>query len=160
MQTFLPFESFSESAKILDNKRLGKQRVEAYQIMRALTGESTGWVNHPATKMWRDHENALSEYGMIICREWINRGFKDSLLEKFADYYLLFPQITPWWLGFADLHDSHKSNLYRKDPIHYSQFADLGADLPYVWCDPDGSFYAGSKPKPNSNTPTPIRLAG
>lgn len=29
MQTFLPYFSFIESAKVLDNKRLGKQRVEA-----------------------------------------------------------------------------------------------------------------------------------
>jgi hypothetical protein len=32
MQTFLPYPSFEETAKILDYKRLGKQRVEAYQI--------------------------------------------------------------------------------------------------------------------------------
>lgn len=34
MQTFLPFASFGESAKVLDNKRLGNQRVEAMQILR------------------------------------------------------------------------------------------------------------------------------
>ena len=36
MQTFLPYPSFVESAKALDNKRLGKQRVEAYQILKTL----------------------------------------------------------------------------------------------------------------------------
>ncbi|MFN7881952.1 MAG: pyrimidine dimer DNA glycosylase/endonuclease V, partial [bacterium] len=33
MQTFLPSPSFAESARILDNKRLGKQRVECKQIL-------------------------------------------------------------------------------------------------------------------------------
>jgi hypothetical protein len=36
MQTFLPYPDFQTSAKILDNKRLGKQRVEAKQILEIL----------------------------------------------------------------------------------------------------------------------------
>jgi hypothetical protein len=50
MQTFLPVANFKESAKILDYRRLGKQRVEARQILNALQGKSKGWANHPATK--------------------------------------------------------------------------------------------------------------
>jgi hypothetical protein len=38
MQTFLPYPDFRESLQVLDNKRLGKQRVEAYQIISAITG--------------------------------------------------------------------------------------------------------------------------
>ena len=34
MQTFLPYSSFTESAKILDWRRLGKQRVEGMQIIK------------------------------------------------------------------------------------------------------------------------------
>ena len=36
MQTFLPYEDFTKTAQCLDYKRLGKQRVEAYQILRIL----------------------------------------------------------------------------------------------------------------------------
>ena len=36
MQTFLPFADFSKSAACLDDKRLGKQRVECLQILKAL----------------------------------------------------------------------------------------------------------------------------
>lgn len=36
MQTFLPYKSFEQSAACLDNKRLGKQRVEVLQILKAL----------------------------------------------------------------------------------------------------------------------------
>ena len=36
MQTFLPYESFEESAKVLDYRRLGKQRVEGMQIINAI----------------------------------------------------------------------------------------------------------------------------
>jgi hypothetical protein len=36
MQTFLPFPHFTMSAMVLDRQRLGKQRVEALQILKAL----------------------------------------------------------------------------------------------------------------------------
>lgn len=38
MQTFLPYPNFKASARVLDTKRLGKQRVENLQIMSALLG--------------------------------------------------------------------------------------------------------------------------
>jgi hypothetical protein len=145
MQTFLPYTSFKESAKVLDNKRLGKQRVEAYQVLKALTGQTKGWVNHPATVMWRGYENYLCRYGAVMCNEWIFRGFKDSLLLTFIDHYKLFPEVQPWWYDYEPLHSSHKSNLYRKDPIHYARFAETGADEPYVWCEPQGTFHWGSE---------------
>lgn len=135
MQTFLPYSDFVESAKVLDRQRLGKQRVETYQILRTLTGVSSGWQNHPAVKMWRGYDQALADYGATICMEWIGRGYKDSLLDKFIDhmsgndFYKL-----PDWLGDDDLHLSHRSNLLRKLPDHYRQyFANDPDDLPYVW---------------------------
>ena len=62
MQTFLPYSDFERSAKTLDYKRLGKQRVEAYQILQALSDPNYGWQNHPAVKMWRGYEEALVAY--------------------------------------------------------------------------------------------------
>lgn len=67
MQTFLPYADFKQSAEVLDKQRLGKQRVEAYQILRALLGITNGWIHHPATKMWRGYERALAEYAMAMC---------------------------------------------------------------------------------------------
>ncbi len=135
MQTFLPFPSFARSAKVLDRQRLGKQRVETYQILLALSGKKTGWANHPATKMWRGHENSLALYGMAVCREWISRGYKDSCLEKIGRFYDLEKRTDrPDWLGKRKFHLSHKSNLVRKDAGHYGKyFKNISGDLPYVW---------------------------
>lgn len=144
MQTFLPYSSFRDTARVLDNKRLGKQRVETYQILKALTGQTKGWVNHPATVMWRDHEYYLCAYGIAMCNEWTYRGFKDSLHSIFLDYSHQFQHTRPWWLDFAPLHTSHQSNLYRKDAEHYADFASVGADLPYVWCHADGTYHLGT----------------
>ena len=133
MQTFLPHPDLGLSAVCLDNKRLGKQRVEVYQILNALTGKSTGWVNHPATKMWRGYERALAVYGALCCIEWMTRGYKDSLKPIF-DAVPSNGRVYPAWFGDDELHDSHKSNLLRKMPLWYSRFGwDVPNDLPYYW---------------------------
>jgi hypothetical protein len=130
MQTFLPLADFRETAKVLDNKRLGKQRVEAYQIPRVLAGLTKGWRNHPAVKMWEGYEPALFEYGREICREWIERGFNDSLYEKFPTARLILPD----WLGDMRIHTSHQANLVRKDPDHYRRyFPEVDETMPYFW---------------------------
>jgi len=133
MQTFLPFPSFSESAKVLDSRRLGKQRVETFQILRALTDPTYGWQNHPAVKMWRGHVPALALYGLAICSEWRARGFRDSCEAKILPF-LSDGCSLPEWLGDEPFHASHRSNLLRKDPQHYGQFNWTETpDLPYLW---------------------------
>jgi hypothetical protein len=136
VNTFLPYPSFVQSAKALDYRRLGKQRVEAWQILNALLGESKGWTNHPATKMWRGHEKALCKYGVAICQEWIKRGYKDTLLPKFVAVHATLPDTgMPKWLGEISIHQSHQSNLKRKDSDHYG--FNVPDDLPYQWVDPE-----------------------
>ena len=145
MQTFLPYDDYKFSAQCLDNQRVGKQRVEAWQILNALGRKTGGWINHPATVMWRGHEQALIHYGMVMCGEWEERGFEDNMFVRFqARFDGRFDYQQPWWIGYEAFHISHRSNLYRKDPIHYAEFAQYGADLPYVWCEPDGYFHLGT----------------
>jgi hypothetical protein len=143
MQTFLPLPNFHATAEVLDYKRLGKQRVEAWQILRALRNETKGWVNHPATVMWRGHEQSLILYGIVICNEWIKRGYQDALLPQFQAELTDPNAPLPWWFGFKPLHLSHRSNLIRKDADYYSKKFDFEItpnNLPYVWCKPDGTF--------------------
>ncbi len=140
MQTFLAFADFAKSASVLDNQRLGKQRVECKQIYLALTDPNYGWQHHPAVKMWLGYEVALCHYGRVICHEWlVNRGFNDSLYAYFI-YRIneLAKQdkdpSNPPWLGNEAFHLSHQSNLVRKNPEHYRKlFPDIPYNLPYVW---------------------------
>lgn len=140
LQTFLPYADFGASARVLDMRRLGKQRVEVLQILNALDMRlDKGWKNHPATKMWSGHSLALIEYGEAICTEWIRRGYRDTVLEKLDEkrWHGLFSSAfvhAPAWLGDEDLHLSHQSNLVRKDPEFYTpKFPGVPSDLPYVW---------------------------
>lgn len=145
MQTFLPDEDFRLSAKFLDYRRLGKQRVECKQLLGALGFEvrdgklwprpstaGKGWANHPAAKMWRGYELALAEYQADCIREWCARGFTNTM-----DRIIIPDEVDlvyPPWLGDKAFHASHRSNLLRKDPDWYGRFGwKEPTDLPYVW---------------------------
>ena len=138
MQTFLPHQSFNMSARALDMRRLGKQRVETLQILKALHDPTYGWQHHPAVNMWRGHEQHLIDYGLTICGEWTDRGYKDTCTAKIANMRSLFPHNTPapWWLGNPNFHHSHRGVLYRKDPTHYAPYATY-QHLDYWWPTPE-----------------------
>jgi len=128
MQTFLPYADFQKSMQVLDYRRLGKQRVEALQIYNALTGISTGWRNHPATKMWAGYEDALADYMNAAIHEWVDRGYNNTMkIIPVGDYTM------PPWFGNPVFHLSHMSNLLRKFPKHYSRYFNVPNDLPYYW---------------------------
>ena len=133
MQTFLPYSDFQKSVEILDYRRLGKQRVETFQVFNILLERTAtkGWVNHPVTKMWRGFEEALKLYQNITITEWIKRGYKNTMqFETIED----MQRITlPHWFGNKDFHRSHRSNLLRKDFEYYSQHFDEPSDLEYYW---------------------------
>jgi hypothetical protein len=152
MQTFVPVADFEESARLLDSPRLGKQRVETLQILRALELPDYGWATHPAVRMWRGRTPALVAYGLAMVKVWRQRGFADStqaLIAEFAPEVVGCAQtelaaagLLPSWVGDEALHRSHRSNLLAKEPEFYRpRFAELFGpepdDLPYVWPEPD-----------------------
>jgi len=137
MQTFLPYTDYLQCAVVLDNKRLGKQRVESWQIVKALSDPRYGWQHHPAVKMWRNYEWQLIQYTYAIIDEWThNRGFHDTVRDQIAQHQALFqfpPCNVPPWLD-ERVCLSHQSNLLRKDPFHYTKyFPSVPNNIPYHW---------------------------
>jgi hypothetical protein len=147
VQTFLPYADFERSARTLDLRRLGKQRVETIQVVRALTRPGYGWANHPAVLMWKGFEEALGRYGFTCCEVWTELGFGDTCALTIAtdlsaagvctvrtQSQLAAARALPTWLGDEAMHRSHQSALLRKDPQHYRPlFPGTPDDLPYVW---------------------------
>lgn len=140
MQTFMPFPSFAQSARVLDRQRLGKQRVECLQITTALLSGSGAWYNHPATRMWVGYEIALVKYGLTVCKVWKDRGYRDTCFGKIRALisHVTMDEINnaplPHWVGDPDFHTSHQSNLVRKKPEHYRPyFPDVPDNLEYIW---------------------------
>ncbi len=154
MQTFLPYSDYRKSSQCLDRQRLGKQRVEALQLLQTFMPnyQSKAWRNHPARLMWKRNVISLACYGLAVCDEWLMRGYKDTCYDKIMslafeyaelgkpwEYYrphieLISIEHKPEWLGREDFHASHRSNLLRKDPVWYGQFNWNEPDnLAYIW---------------------------
>jgi hypothetical protein len=154
MQTFLPYPDFKRSAEALDRQRLGKQRSEALVLLRICRDGKSRWKNHPIWKMWSKNPEALALYGVVICEEWTRRGYRDTCREKilaanremggaelpelWRRYESREEGFLPSWFGSEEFHASHRSNLLRKDPGHYSAFSwEEPDDLCYLWPVPE-----------------------
>lgn len=101
MQTFLPYSDFISSAKVLDNRHLNKQIVEAYQIYTGRVPQK----NHPACLMWKDREAYLSLYIFAMGKEYKERFHRvhKVIQEMFSNeaYYTIMDfasQNTSSWL--------------------------------------------------------------
>jgi hypothetical protein len=155
MQTFLPFADFRRSAEVLDRQRLGKQRVEAMQILKVLDlrgkDKPSGWVRHPAVTMWQGYPLALLSYAREVTARWVTFGYQDTVEKTLDDlmWHGIFFEVAvggsqmPPWLGDERLHLSHQSNLLRKDPEHYEFLfsPDTPVNLPYLWPVPMSDSY-------------------
>jgi hypothetical protein len=121
MQTFLPVADFEDGARLLDSPRLGKQRVETLQILRAL--------ELPRERGFADTtETQIGEFAPEVV--------------GVAQGELAVAGLLPSWVGDEALHRSHRSNLLAKDPDFYrplltERFGPEPDDLPYVWPEPD-----------------------
>ena len=139
MQTFLPYKDFVKSAQVLDSKRLNKQILEGYQILKVLNNPDprAAWRNHPAVKMWEGHEVALYLYIMAMAKEADLRGIKtdknrDNIrVLKMATFNNWGSTKPKWFINKETLDrltESHRANLYRKDPEFYDGFRNDNAN--------------------------------
>jgi hypothetical protein len=148
VQTFLPYPDFAASAAVLDPKRLGKQRVEALQVLRALVRETYGWKRHPAVRMWVGYAEGVAAYGVATCVEWVARGGADTVAGTIGvdlaeaglpsvprtQEELARSDALPAWIGDERVHVSHQAALVRKDPAYYGAlFPGVDPELPYFW---------------------------
>ncbi len=126
--------TFEETFSVLDDRRLGKQRVEAAQIIKALSGETKGWKNHPASKMWEGYIDALKLYTNQAIQEWIRRG-KNNNMETYS--LPSGPIPMPPWITNQRVIWSMQARLIQKDREYYEP---LFPDVPqehlsrgYIW---------------------------
>lgn len=170
MQTFAPETSFERCAQVLDRLRLASQRRECCQLLyandphiRVGTPEliakknamaergdppKRGWGSHPAARMWAGRTPALLLYLQAMDNEWLRRGYKSNLIipDVSATHG---PVVLPSWWGGEEFHASHRSNLLRKLPEHYSMFGwTEPPDLEYVWPGPCTNLVVADAPSP------------
>jgi hypothetical protein len=128
MITFLPVASFEESARVLDYRRLGKQRSEARQLVNTIL-HGGGWQNHPAVHMWEQNINALMRYHDICIEEWVARGYRNTM-----EFYSPAVYTMPPWFGDEGFHSTHRAALLFKNFKHYHQFGwEEAPVVAYAW---------------------------
>lgn len=159
MQTFLiSTESFEKTAEQLDDRRLNKQILEAWQLLLNILNLdpegnvrfAKGWTNHPAKKMWVGSELELYNYIQVMCVEWEKRGHSNVVkqksgltLEHAKSRNISLGEGKPVWMVDADLYgqicSTHRQALLFKEYEFYSQFGwveDAGVrpeSYDYVW---------------------------
>ena len=128
-----------ETAQKLDKRRLNKQIIECGQILKAIAGDTTAWVNHPATKMYTKHWLWLRNY--MKCLDHYRNG-EIEVATIFSECCNL---IAPSF-HCQEYFDQMKRRLYTKDPIHYAEFADLGtSDVNWYVVDGKWRHYRNGK---------------
>lgn len=157
MQTFLPFNSPAKCAEVLDNKRLNKQILECYQILKVISTNGKAWRNHPAVLMWEGAENELWDYTMAMVQEAEKRGIKTT--NNVANLNALQSQFqSNWGNGVPAFKKNaefknrtlitHRVNLYRKDPYAYGVFSNsLNSQYNKPCCDKCQYFWPTHKEK-------------
>lgn len=116
--TFLVTDDFPANATFLDSKRLGKQRLEAKQIINALE-KGGGWANHPIVGCWANYVSCLKYYYNCILAEWTRRGYQNTML-AYTDLPPPAEIIYPPWVSEPRVQYAMMSQLIQKNGDYYS----------------------------------------
>ena len=143
MQVFVPMDTLSCSAWVLDKARAGNQCWR-----ESVTLYKGGWPNHPASKLFADYPAAMCDYNvalieMINYRGWCSSDTYNKWLEYWTSELAKHGDVIlpPWW-GDEEIHSSHRAVLLHKNYKWYSQFGWKETPLPpdpvtkrfgYVW---------------------------
>lgn len=120
MITYVTHRGYGATAAALDDRKLGRQRVEAQEIFNTLTlGEEL--PKDPVYRMWEGYEFALGIYCMMLCMEFtMHRGIADKIfwevaaaLKEMKRSDASFSMEHPPWHDDKDVMRSHRSNLLR-----------------------------------------------
>lgn len=134
MQTFMPSRIFTRSIAVLDDRRLNKQIIEAYQIWSGRVPNA----NHPACLMWDGYSDALLLYIKLLLTEYAVRKNKwhsiyDNIKGPINSILLSegYNIVLPKWTNNELFHISHRVNLLRKDYKYYEfSFSALSIPMP------------------------------
>ena len=93
MNIFLPYEdNIPKSTQSLDDKRLNKQILECYQLLKnaikEINGEEVnGYKNHPIYVHYKDNPLFIGYYGAWACMEYKKRFNKEHKLDNFFGWF-------------------------------------------------------------------------
>lgn len=130
MQVFRPYVDWARSAGVLDDRRLGRQRVETILVARTilrglgLIGDGKrGWLTHPIVQLYlnggRPYLPDLLKYFYALVDEWERRGYRNGM--DAADVERAVKRVDcDWGTPITHVHEvEYRRVLILKDPCHY-----------------------------------------
>lgn len=151
MQTYLPYEDFKETARVLEVHDLATSISTSISILdcihETVDGNEVDMVNRlPIVRMWRGREVVLVQYGETLLEEWYGRPSDERLAIDFMaeeDALALhmewatsgeYSMDRPRWTSDTNLHLAHRAELIRHDPPNYAHvWPDLNLDRAMFW---------------------------
>ncbi|MEM1943520.1 MAG: pyrimidine dimer DNA glycosylase/endonuclease V [Candidatus Caldarchaeum sp.] len=130
MQVFRPYVDWARSASVLDDLRLGKQRVEAKQVLNAffrklglIRDGLRGWLSHPIVLLYfndgKPYIDDVVGFFHACVDEWKRRGKQNSINLDDIQRYIQMVEKEPG-TPVTHLHEvEYRRILLIKNPKHY-----------------------------------------
>ncbi|MCF3653812.1 MAG: pyrimidine dimer DNA glycosylase [Aigarchaeota archaeon] len=130
MRVFRPYVDWRMSSRVLDDRRLRKQRMEAKQVIMAILRKMglirdvrRGWFNHPIVLMYynygRPYLRDFIDYFNACVEEWKRRGMRGSISLSDIEH-LTLGVVSAEDHPLTHVHEvEYQQVLILKDPGHY-----------------------------------------
>lgn len=138
---YLPYKTLMSNTEVLDDITLCSQILHIRKVLaicetkRSRDGLFTGTIadaDSPLVLMWEPNVKFLKNYYELTNIECVKRGLTDN-----ASKYRMSACNLPNWLGFPELHYSHRIQLLGINHDHYRPNPGFSADFSstewYFW---------------------------
>jgi len=151
MILFCPYPNFAASAYVMSAKDLFDSRMACVRMLRCFYPDNhyNRYREAPIGRAWKGYQASLYFYLQILENEWEKRQYKDQFVlpKTFEDCEkwrftneCLHVIEQPPWLGWEELHSSHRARLLWSDYQWYRMFGWKEKPFPtVVWPSPSVS---------------------
>lgn len=116
--THLPYPDFEECADCLSKVDLLVARETAYRLMQVPYRPLFDGAHALECGWWAKYPNTLCQY----YNEIVNECFRRNIFPKYGYAVMEGQPTNPSWLGNAEFHSLHRTNLHYMQPSHYRRF--------------------------------------
>jgi hypothetical protein len=106
------------SARVLETKRIAETNETIRELLSQIArpGKNPGMIY----TMWKNYPDALCDYGNILAKELIIRGFRMS--KPFPYQVNKVPYCLPGFFGRESYHSANRKFLLTTNPNYYTKF--------------------------------------
>lgn len=139
MLTLLPHDDFTLCAQVFSDEDLVRQAQCAIDWLKMFrTGEFGSWEGHSIKEMWDGEEESLAFFAYSLGVELEFRRRRSlkvtRTLRKKYPWLTDQPPEPPEWLGWTDLHVSHRALLVELKPgVYKDLFPGVKGGINLAW---------------------------